>query len=202
MKIISELSFFPPIQFYQNCVGKEEIILEKWENYQKNGFRNRFVIATANGTQLITIPLQGGKNEQKPITEVEISYETNWQRHAWQSILSAYGRAPYFEHYESHLKIFFEKEYHNLWDLNLDVFNKINKLLKIELNCSFSDDYIKKYDENDVFDFRSQIRPNADIDTLEFKKYNQLFEERHGFIKNLSILDLLFCTGPQAKNFI
>jgi hypothetical protein len=201
MNLIAPTSPFAPIHFFMQCIENESFIIEQHEHYQKGGYRNRFIIVAANGIQRITIPLKKGKNVQQTIREVEISYEEDWNRQAWQTIVSAYGRAPYFEHYADHIQPFFTRKYELLWDWNNDILNKIIQLLKIDLKHSFSNDYIKNYDEN-VVDIRQTMRPNLDISDINFKKYAQLFEERHGFIPNLSILDLLFCTGPRAKDYL
>jgi hypothetical protein len=201
MNLIAPTSPFPPIHFFMQCLENESFTIEQYDHYQKGGYRNRFMIVAANGVQRITIPLKKGKNVQQTIREVEISYEEDWNRQAWQTIVSAYGRAPYFEHYADHIQPFFTKKYDLLWDWNNDILKKIIQLLKIDLKYSFSTDFIKNYDEN-VLDIRQTMRPNLDLSEVQFKKYAQLFEERHGFISNLSILDLLFCTGPRAKDYL
>ncbi len=201
MKLIAATSPFPPIHFFMQCLENESFTIEQYEHYQKGGYRNRFFIVAANGVQRITIPLKKGKNKQQTIKTIEISYEEDWNRQAWQTIVSAYGRAPYFEHYADHIQPFFTKKYTFLWDWNHDILIKIIQLLKVDLQYDFSNEYIDIYDENHT-DIRHNMKPNIDIDIQKFKKYPQLFEERHGFIPNLSILDLLFCTGPRAKEFL
>ena len=196
--ILLELQYLPPIQYFSKCVAYDKVWIEQKEHYRKGSYRNRCHIAGVNSVLRLTIPLQKGKNEQQPIREVKIAYNEDWQRQHWVSIYSAYGNAPFFDYYAEELKSFYQKPYDFLFDFNLNLIHKLIELLQLDLELLFTDRYepipMKK------IDFRNQISPKSRIEDKAFKiiPYPQVFLEKNGFLPNLSILDLLFCTGPQA----
>ena len=199
--ILIELQYLPPIQYFSKFFHYGQVLIEQHENYSKRSFRNRCHIATADGLRRLSIPLKKGKNEQQSIRKVQISYEEDWQKNHWSTIISAYGNAPYFEHYEHFFKPFYESKYEFLFDFNYEFLEIILKILDINSTLSLTNTFNKEADEL-VLDMRNQINPRQ-IDGSKdpfFKvvKYSQVFEEKNGFIPNLSILDLIFCTGPQA----
>ncbi len=200
MKLIIETQYLPPVDFFSQLSDCQEIIIESCENYQKRSYRNRCFIATANGIQSLTVPLESGKNAQQNIRDVKIAYTDRWQAQHWQAIRSAYGRAPYFEHYADYLLPFYEKNYTYLFDFNQELFSLLHKLLKTNVSISQTDTFVKKYDD-EILDLRNQIKNREQPLSQNFKKYPQLFEDRHGFLPNLSSLDLLFCMGTQGKNY-
>lgn len=201
MKILIESQYLPPIFLFSQLKNCDEIILEASEHYQKRSFRNRCDIASSNGILSLTIPLQTGKNAQLNIKEVKIAQVENWQKQHWQSIRSAYGKAPFYEYYADVFHVHYEKQYDFLFDFNLSLLQSSLKLLKLPLNISFTSEYQKNINETNIIDFRNKLNKRAIPDIASLKKYPQLFEDRHGFQPNLSILDLLFCMGNQAKGY-
>ncbi|MGE3825167.1 MAG: WbqC family protein, partial [Bacteroidia bacterium] len=165
------------------------------ENFVKQTFRSRCEIYGANGKQLLSVPVEKRGNHI-PITEVRVSYKEDWQKIHWRSIVSAYRNSPYFEYYADDFQPFFDTKIELLFDLNMSLHKIIMKLLKAEINHEFTQTYISDFGEN-VLDLRKKeiILPGIPI-------YNQVFEERHGFISNLSILDLLFNSGPDALDIL
>lgn len=198
MGALIELQYFPPITYFSVLLKHENIWIEQFENYQKGSYRNRCHIATANGLLRLSIPLEKGKNNQTTIKEVKIHNDNNWQTQHWRAIKSAYGNAPYFEYYADELFPFFEKKYNFLFDLNLDLLNGIMELFMMPNTLQFTNEYQINLNEN-ITDFRNVISPKKPDNPL-FQKvtYQQLFIEKHGFIPELSILDILFCKGPEA----
>lgn len=146
-----------------------------------------------------------GKNEQQNIRETGIFWKEPWAKRHWQSIKSAYGNAPYFEFYADELKPFFEKKYTHLFEWNKDLILKLLELLQLDAEVGFTTEFDKEPFE-DIIDFRNKISPKnkEPLSDPYFKllPYNQVFSEKHGFLPNLSILDLLFCTGPEAINYL
>lgn len=199
--ILLELHYFPSVQYFSKFLTYPNILIEQHENYLKGSYRNRCHIAGANGLQRLSIPLKRGKNEQLSIRKVRISYDENWQSQHWTSIRSAYGRAPYFEYFADEIQPFFQKQYEYLFDFNWDLLMLMMDLLQLEADVKLTNQYEQRTNA-EIFDFRNGIFPkkHRQKEDALFKlvPYPQVFEERHGFLGNLSILDLLFCTGPQA----
>ena len=202
--VLIELQYFPPIQYYTKFLLYPKVVIEQHENYQKGGYRNRCKIVNANATQLLTVPLVKGKNEKQTIKEVQISYTDNWQRIHWTSIQSAYGNAPFFEHYADHFKGFFNQKHETLFDLNRVILHKTLQILRIPTDIETSQSYVPS--PTDIVDLRNKIstrKSNTFVDNNFLPiHYSQVFEEKHGFLPNLSILDLIFCKGPEAHSYL
>ena len=199
--ILLELQYLPPIQYFAKLVQYEEVWIEQQENYSKRSYRNRCHIVGANGLLRLSIPLVKGKNEQMNIRKVRIAYQEPWQKQHWTTICSAYGRAPFFEFYAEELAAFYQREWTFLFDFNWALLQKLIELTGINSDLNRTKAYQKMYPAG-FFDFRDGVFPKKhrqkEDNHFVAPKYRQLFEERHGFLPNLSILDLLFCTGPQA----
>lgn len=199
-RTLIELFYWPPVSWQSLAATSEGLLLEACENFQKGSYRNRCHIAGPNGVQRLSIPLQKGKHQQTPIREVRIANEEPWQRAHWRSIRTAYGNAPYFEHYADEVAPFFEKNYDFLFDLNLEIvqflFKKSGWTGSIQLTESFRKPGAEMQTTG-VFDARGCISPNAPTPASLFvpTPYPQVFSERHGFLADLSALDLLFCRG-------
>jgi hypothetical protein len=158
--------------------------VEACEHYQKGSFRNRCHIAGPNGVQRLSIPLVKGKHNQMPIKEVRIAYDEPWQVRHWRSIRTAYGNAPYFEHYADDLAPHYEKHYTFLFDLNLELLRLVlQQKLGWQGEIVLSTSYIP-----------------ADLPKDLPQQYPQVFEDKHGFLPDLSILDLLFCCGKNGRD--
>lgn len=203
--ILLELQYLPPIHFFTKFFQYENVIIEQFENYSKRSYRNRCHIAMADGVRRLSIPLKKGKNEQQSIRKVQIDYTESWQKIHWISITSAYGKSPFFEHYEHIFKPFYKKRYEFLFDFNYDLLKTILQILGLNTTLELTNIFLKETSE-ELKDFRNQINPrqfteNKDSNFKAFK-YSQVFEEKNGFIPNLSILDLIFCTGPQASFYL
>ena len=195
--VLMELQYLPPVGSIMKMVEVGKVIFEQHEHYTKRTYRNRCQILAANGILNLSIPLQKGKHQQLPIRKVGISYADNWQVQHWRSIKSAYGRAPFFEYYGEEVKEIFDKKHPFLFDLNLELFQLIIELMQLEIEVDFSKTYEKTPAEG-IFDGRNSILPKKNNEAISFQKYPQVFEDKHGFVPNLSILDLLFCYGTQA----
>lgn len=203
--ILLELQYFPPIQYFTKFCLFETIVIEQHEHYVKRSYRNRCQIATSTGIQRLSIPLKKGKNEQLPVREVRISYEENWQKNHWSAIRTAYNNSPFFEHYAAFFQPFFTKKFDSLFEFNFETLKTILKILDLKKTPKLSTSF-QKETPDEVLDFRNKISPKGkkEPDDPHFKaiKYAQVFEEKNGFIPNLSILDLIFCAGPQAPYYL
>jgi len=192
------LHYLPNITWFKSYVQYGNIWLERHENFVKSTGRNRTEIAAANGRQTLTIPLAGGRDHHRKYTDTKIAYITNWQANHWHSIRSAYGSAPYFEFYAHVFQKFYEKEYPYLFDFNLELLNATISVLKLKKGFELTATYEKT--PVDIADMRSR-RSVTPEDAL-LPRYLQVFEARHGFITNLSILDLIFNIGPQSGQYL
>ncbi len=198
--VLLETQFFPPIQYLSTLIKHPSVILEKNEHFQKGTYRNRCTIATAQGVQTLSIPLKKGKNQQQIITDVQISYDAHWQRPFWRTLQTAYGNAPFWEHYAPVFEPFFTKNYTFLFDYNFEILQTLIKILKLQksITVSFTDTYLSDFTEG--VDFRNQCTPQYQPENP--KRYAQVFEDRNGFIPHLSILDLIFCSGNQSLDIL
>jgi hypothetical protein len=199
--VLLELQYCPPVQYFVKLLQYRNVFLEQHENFQKGSYRNRCHIAATHGIQRLSVPLVKGKNHQTPIREVQVAYTTPWQQNLWETLIAAYGSSPYFDDYEPFIKPYFDKEYGRLWDLNLDLLKLFLRLLQFEVDIQFTDTYWREAPA-EILDLRQSITPKLQHerpDPAFFPaKYPQVFEDKHGFLPNLSILDLLFCNGPQG----
>ena len=193
-------TYFGPIQWYQK-LHRMPCILEQHDHFVKQTYRNRCVIATANGTQTLTVPIEGYEGTKCPMRDIRISDHGNWRHLHWNALVSAYGETPFFEFYADDLRPFFEKRHTFLFDLNLDIMHTVCQLLDVRPQVELSEHYIVLPSEDDeVVDFREAIRPKHPLPDADFNPipYYQVRAQRHGFLPNLSILDLLFNEGPEG----
>lgn len=159
------------------------------------------IIPTTNGPLSLTIPTN--HNTSLAMKDIRISDHANWRHVHWNALLSAYGESPFFEYYQDDIRPFFEKKYEFLFDFNMETTEKMIELLDIRPKISITEAYIqsKELKENDeIKDFRDAIRPKKPLPDAEFapQRYYQVYEQKHGFQPNMSILDLLFNEGNEA----
>ncbi len=203
MILIIENQYLSPIISYKISINCSNTEFEQYEYWQKMSFRNRCTIATANGPLDLSVPLVGGRNVDALVTEVKIDNNQPWQKRHWRSIFSAYNHSPWFEFYRFEMELFFNTRYELLWDWNLALNRWIVEKLGLNVNFSFSHGYHKKIEKSGFLDFRNQILPKTISQFNNYApRYTQVFEDRIGFIPNLSIIDLLFCEGPRAAELL
>ena len=194
-KFILSTAYLAPIEYYVVLVNSERILLEQHEYYQKQSYRNRCRIATANGIMDLSIPVDSAGKTL--IRDLRISDHNNWQTHHWRSIETAYNSSPFFEYYADDFRPFFEKKWLFLWDFNLALFNKTLELLDIETKIELTEQYKPETSDN-FLDLRATIHPKKEISLL-LKPYYQVFETKFGFMPNMSIIDLLFNMANEAQ---
>ncbi len=194
------LLYFPPISFYRYLLqNNEEVLIEKHEHFIKQTFRNRCSIYGANGKLNLSIPtVHEGK--KAPIRDIKINYDQNWQKIHWKSIESAYRSSPYFEFYEDQIRPLFNIKETYLCDFTSKALHKVNEILGIDLNIKYTSEYKAEY--RNTLDLRNQFNSKKESSNLHFKEYHQVFEDKTGFMKDLSIIDLLFNEGPGSINYI
>jgi hypothetical protein len=194
------------IHFYSKFFQYEEVWLEANENYQKQSYRNRFDIYSANGRLTLTAPVIYSNKPKTKIKDVELDYAMDWQKVHFKSIESAYRSSPFYEFFMDEFMFVFEQKEKYLYDLNKKIMAVIMDLLQLDHSrLRETAKFIKPSETGEnVKDFRNLIHPKSKKNDPEFKpaSYHQVFEEKHGFIENLSILDLLFNEGGNAGTFL
>ncbi len=190
-----QTTYFGPIQWYQKLCGYNHCIIEQHDSYQKQTYRNRCVIATANGQQALTVPVEH-TDDKTLVKDLRISDHNQWRRIHWNALQSAYSESPFFDYYADDIRPFFEKKYTFLVDFNEEIRQTICQLIDIHPEVEYSKEYVQNH-PNDYRSVISAKHPQPDPD-FKPKEYWQVFSRKHGFQPNLSILDLLFCMGPES----
>jgi hypothetical protein len=203
MVLIVDLQYFPSLVLYKGLSSSSNIVFEQYETYQKMSFRNRCQITGAEGLINLSVPLVKGRDQKTLIREVRISDRQPWQAQHWKTIVSCYNRSPWFEFYRDGLEQLYKEPAEFLLDWNWRCFEWSLLGLGLSIPTSLTSKYEKSYPGSDVTDWRGKILPkNRGEDMGLVPRYRQVFEERIGFIPNLSILDLLFCEGKEAIRYI
>ena len=201
LKALLSSTYFGPIQWYQKLNRYDECLIERHESFIKQTYRNRMLIPTTNGPLSLTIPTN--HDISLSMKDIRISDHANWRHVHWNALLSAYGESPFFEYYQDDIRPFYEKKYEFLFDFNMETTEKMIELLDIRPKISITEAYIQSKElkeEDEIKDFRDAIRPKKPLPDAEFapKRYYQVYGQKHGFLPNMSILDLLFNEGNEA----
>lgn len=194
------LFYLPPIEYFNRMVQHKDIILiENAEHFQKQSYRNRASIHSPNGKLDLIVPVIRGSKVHTKVKDVKICYDFNWQRLHLMSLQTSYRSSAYFEYYEDDLLIFYEKKWDFLFDYNEEFLSILMRFLKININYSYTGNFENDYSVS--LDFRESIHPKKPS-LINSSNYFQVFEERNGFLPNLSIVDLLFNQGPQSIKYL
>ncbi len=199
--ILVHLPYFGSIVQFREMLRPGIVLIENEDNYQKQTYRNRMNIYGANGKLLLNIPIKhlhlpGVKQHQK-YKDVKIEKEATWQKQHWKSLQSAYKTSPFFEFYEDDLAPLYHKEFDFLMDFNYACFEALKECLQLDIHHEKTLEFLRN--PENIIDKRDLINAKQHI---EIPKYTQVFQEKHGFISNLCILDLLFNEGPNSINYL
>lgn len=194
--VLLPVCYFPPIQLYSSIAQNNTVVFETHETYVKQTVRNRTTILTANGPLRLTLPVKKLAGNHTRTEEIVIDYTSGWNKIHWRAITSAYSKSPFFLYYQDELEAVLMKPCNRLIDLNLQLIAVINRFLKIKSSLYLTGDFIKNYGE-DITD----LRYSKEKGTIQ-PPYYQVFSDRFAFVPDLSILDLLFNLGPEAKEYL
>jgi len=202
--ILLSTAYFAPIRYYSKLATYPEIYIEQHENFIKQTYRNRTIISGANGPISLIVPVEKGREQKIKIKELKIAYDEEWQRTHWRTIFSAYNSSPFFEYYADDIESFFRKKTSFLFDHNIQITATLIELLEIDTELKLTDDF-EKIPIN-YLNLREKMNPkihrNEEDSHFIATPYTQVFNEKFGFIPDLSILDLLFNEGPSANQVL
>lgn len=198
---VFSLMYLPPIAFFQEAQKHAEICIDIGEFYQKQSYRNRCIILSANGVESLIIPIQHTHSNQKLRMHEVLTEESQWLRRHWHSIRSAYGKSPYFMYYKDALESIYTSSFPiSLVDFNKQLLLLLFRYFKLKTTIQWSENYIEFVPQE--MDFRMLYSPKRTIDSSAFQLYTQNFSDRFGFQSNLSSLDLLMQCGPAALRYV
>ena len=195
---ILSAAYFGPVQWYQKLNRYDRCLIECHDHYIKQTYRNRCTIATTQGVQTLSVPIERYDGLKCAMRDIRVSDHGNWRHLHWNALMSAYGESPFFEYYADDIRPFFEKRWEYLFDFNMEITFKMYELIDICPTISTTDTYVA--DTAGMHDFRDTIRPKHPLPDEQFvpTPYYQVYRQKHGFLPNLSILDLLFNEGNEA----
>ena len=198
MNILIHPSYFPSISHFVAISQCDLVTFEMDDNFQKQTNRNRMYIYSPNGIQLLNIPVKHSKTAHQKTKEIKIENDFDWQKQHFKSLEAAYRSSPFFEYFEDDIASIFQKKHTFLMDLNLETMAIVSKCLGLEFDYNETTEYF--HEVKDIIDFRPLV--NGKKDTAVFEPYTQVFEEKHGFLPNLSVLDVLFNEGRHAVSYL
>lgn len=193
MSHIFPTAYLPSIEYVSLFLKTEDASIELFETYQKQSCRTRTNVMTANGIQTLTIPVIKTNGNHTLTKDIEISYKESWQQVHLRCLESAYRKSAYFDYYFPYFEKIYKQKFNTLVELNDFCLKTILKIMKVKKDYSFTTDFERIADENDY-----RISLSKGTNKTEMKPYYQVFADRHGFIPNLSIVDLLFNEGPNS----
>ena len=201
-----DLQYFPPINWFIKSYKYGHIAFFAYEPHRKMSFRNRMLIASADGPLRLSVPLEDARNEKQVYRDVKIQ-SGHWQRDQLRTLVSCYKRSPWFDHYHDELAVLLEKPDRFLLDFNLRCLAWVEKTIQHKLPWELENALEAcRVITGKTDDFRNGFLPSGfadwSVSTDAVKPYTQVFEDRNGFIPGLSILDLIFCEGPAARSRI
>ena len=196
--ILIHPSYFPSVSHFVAMAQADLVTFEMEDHFQKQTNRNRMYIYSPNGIQLLNIPVKHSKEAHQKIKEVRLETAFDWQKQHFKSLEAAYRTSPFFEYFEDDIRTVFEKKHSFLMDLNMETMALVSKCLGLTFDYDETEEYF--HTVTDKVDYRGLV--NGKKDLSQFEPYTQVFGEKHGYLNNLSILDLLFNEGRYALEYL
>jgi hypothetical protein len=199
MDILIHPTYFPSISHFVAMAKADTITFEVEDNFQKQTNRNRMYIYSPNGLQLLNIPVKHAEGGSNKFKETKIEHAFGWQKQHFKSLEAAYRTSPFFEYFEDDIRPLFEKKHTYMMDLNFEAMEIVTSCLGTDFKYDRTSEFFPEAPDN-ITDYRNLV--NGKKDTSEFDSYTQVFGEKHGYLNNLSILDLLFNEGRYAVDYL
>jgi len=199
-KILLSTAYHPPISFMMQFLSGKAIHIEHAENFQKQSYRNRCLIFSANGPLALSVPVIRTNGNHTRITDILIDNSKPWQKIHWRAIESAYNGSPFFLYYRDEIEPFYTRQEYSLAEMNASILATLLKCLRLDPLIQYTTEYQKAGLR--VIDLRKAIHPKKPSVVSHFPAYIQVFSNRHGFLPDLSILDLLFNLGPEVATYL
>lgn len=190
-------TYFPSISHYIAMINAKTVTFEAEDTFQKQTNRNRMYIHSPNGIQMLNISVKHDSTNSQ-FKDIKIDNQNNWQKNHFKSLEAAYKNSPFYEYFVDDFRPLFEKKHEFMLDLNFEIFELVNDALGISIPFEKTTEYF--HEVTDKTDFRHLVNGKKDITQIE--PYTQVFEDKNGFINNLSILDLLFNEGRYAVDYL
>ena len=201
--ILLSTAYLPPVQYLSKFLSGS-ILIENDENYIKQTYRNRCIIAGPNGLQTLVVPVKRGSFHKTHIRDIEIEQDLPWINNHLTTLRTAYQHSPFYEYYIDYLRPAFTEKTRFLLDLNTHLLEIILQLTGISARFSFTGKYYATVTKGEIWDYRETIHPKKVLDDPLFEPvpYHQVFDDRYPFQPNLSIIDLLFNEGPESLSIL
>lgn len=196
--VLLTTAYLPPVDWFRTAARYGRVQIEGCESFQKQSYRNRCVICTASGPQTLQLPILHAGS--RLIRDIRIDYSKNWLHTHCHAISTAYGPSPFYEYYWDGIAEILGKRHTFLFDLNYELAERIASMMNLRTSFSVTGEWGAA--ALGVTDLREAIHPKREPAGSPFKEYFQVFAGRMDFIPNLSIIDLLFCEGPQATSYL
>lgn len=197
--VLLSIAYLPPLSYFALLLQRP-VRIEKQETFPKQTYRNRCRIYSDKGIMPLSIPVTKPQGNHTPTDEVLILNEDKWYVRHWRAFMAAYESSPYFLYYKDELEPFFQGTEDNLFEYDLNLIRKISEIIGFEPDIQFTEQFEKS--PSGILDFRQTIHPKQENLSIDFPSYFQVFDDKHGFIPDLSIVDLLFNLGPETKTYL
>ena len=198
--VILPTAYLPPVQWFVCLMNARKVLIEQYETYPKQTYRNRCEIASANGKLALTIPVVKVNGNHTKTNKIAISDAENWQILHWRALEAAYANSPYFLYYRDELEPFYTGKFNNLLDFDLELIRLILQLTGIEKTLEMTASF--ELHPAEALDLRHIITPKKPFTLFTLPVYYQVFEDRNGFLPGMSIIDLLFNSGPETRDVL
>jgi len=195
-EVLLSTAYFPPAEYFFLIAHSSKVLIEKWENYHKQTYRNRCLILGANGPLMLTVPVLRGSFHKTPLRDLKIDNSRRWRELHLRGITSAYATAPFYEFYFDAISTVIRKPFSFLIDLNAEALAAMTVAIGITTQTDYTDEYVPEGTLMEDYRYRLSPKKPTQAERFHEMSYTQVFAERFGFVSGLSVIDLLLNNGP------